>query len=73
LCLTDIIVDGPYNESLANPVGVWPSSANQDIILLTSRYSIEDSKDIACRDIFIRPGGDVIETGLYGWKWRRGF
>ncbi len=73
LFLTDVLVDGPYDENLANPEGFWPSSYNQDIILLTSRYSIEDFKDTACRDIFIRPDGDVIETGLYGWKWRRGF
>ncbi|MFO8085882.1 MAG: 4Fe-4S single cluster domain-containing protein [Desulfobacterales bacterium] len=67
LCLTDIIVDGPYNESLANPVGVWPSSSNQNIIFLTSRYSKDDVKEIPCSDIFIGSTGDIIKTGLYGW------
>jgi anaerobic ribonucleoside-triphosphate reductase activating protein len=62
----DVLVDGPYDQNLANPEGVWPSSANQNIILFTSRYLKSDFYQIPWRDIFIDPTGDIIETGLFG-------
>jgi anaerobic ribonucleoside-triphosphate reductase activating protein len=67
LSFVDVLVDGPYDKNLANPIGTWPSSANQNIILLTSRYSKTDFHEMPWRDIFIGPSGDIIETGLFGW------
>ena len=63
-CL-DVLVDGPYEQNLANPKGLWPSSSNQNIILLTSRYSKTDFHNLPCQDILISPTGDIIETGLF--------
>jgi len=66
LSLTDVLVDGTYDENLANPQGVWPASTNQRIILLTSRYLESDFEGIPSQEIFIGPTGEIIETGLYG-------
>jgi anaerobic ribonucleoside-triphosphate reductase activating protein len=66
LSLTDVLVDGIYDKKLANPQGIWPTSTNQSIILLTSRYLESDFKDIPSQEIFIGPTGEIIVTGLYG-------
>lgn len=65
LSFPDVLVDGPFDKNMASPEGAWPSSANQNIILLTPRYSKADFKEIPAKEILINPNGDIIETGLY--------
>ena len=40
LRLPDVLIDGPYDAGYANAPGVWPSSTNQTLHLLTDRYDL---------------------------------
>jgi anaerobic ribonucleoside-triphosphate reductase activating protein len=62
----DVLIDGPYDDGRANPAGVWPSSANQCIHLLTKRYSLEDFAGLPSVELAITPTGDVIASGMDG-------
>lgn len=64
LAATDVLVDGPYDHRLANVDGAWPASANQNILFLTDRYTIFDFADIPGLEIFIRPDGTIVTTGI---------
>jgi len=64
LSLIDVLVDGRYDRNLANPPGVWPSSANQRIHFLTGHYSMKDFTDLPHAEILITKDGDIIRTGL---------
>jgi anaerobic ribonucleoside-triphosphate reductase activating protein len=63
----DVLVDGPYDHLKANPAGVWPSSSNQRIHLLTGRYQMADFKSIPEAEVQIAPDGTVCMTGLGGF------
>ncbi len=66
LAATDVLVDGPYDYRLANVNGAWPASANQNILFLTDRYTIFDFADLPGLEIFIRPDGTIMTTGVLG-------
>ncbi len=66
LAATDVLVDGPYDYRLANAHGDWPASANQNILFLTDRYTIFDFADLPGLEIFIRPDGTIVTTGVLG-------
>lgn len=65
LSLTDILIDGPYNESLPSN-HLWTGSSNQNIHFLSSKYnktdytSFEDSKKV---EFHIRPDSTIILNG----------
>lgn len=63
----DVLVDGPYDHLKGNPAGVWPSSLNQRIHLLTGRYQMADFKSIPEVEVQIAPDGTVCMTGLGGF------
>ncbi|NIA05902.1 MAG: 4Fe-4S cluster-binding domain-containing protein [Proteobacteria bacterium] len=64
LAATDVLIDGPYDHRLANADGAWPASTNQNILFLTDRYTIFDFADIPGLEIFIRPDGIIVTTGI---------
>jgi len=62
--LIDVLIDGPYNQDMANPEGQWPSSLNQKIHFISGRYSLNDFKDLPGTEIIITETGEVIESGM---------
>ncbi len=68
LSYLDVLIDGRYDESRNNPPGVWPSSSNQRIHLLTDRYSMADFAGIPAGGIIIDSNGEIIESGMYSAK-----
>jgi len=64
----DVLVDGPYDSARTNPPGVWPSSASQVIHLLSKRYKMSDFKHLPDLEVKIAPGGDVVTSGLGGFR-----
>jgi anaerobic ribonucleoside-triphosphate reductase activating protein len=62
----DVLIDGRYDIRRANAPGVWPSSANQTIHLLTGRYSHADFLGLPAFELAIMPTGDVIASGMDG-------
>lgn len=66
LAAIDVLVDGPYDHRLANADGAWPASANQNILFLTDRYTLCDFADLPGLEIFIRPDGTIVTTGILG-------
>ncbi len=63
--LLDVLIDGPYDPALANPPGVWPSSSNQQIHLLTSRYAASDFSNLPFQEVVIAADGEIVESGLF--------
>lgn len=64
ISMIDVLVDGPYDPGRANPSGTWPSSANQKIHLLTTRYTMTDFSGLPDMEVQIVENGDIIKTGL---------
>ncbi len=64
LKLTDVLVAGPYIIERKNPPGMWPSSANQEIMFLTDRYYKKDFLHLPETEIIITDEGEVVESGL---------
>jgi anaerobic ribonucleoside-triphosphate reductase activating protein len=64
LSLIDVLIDGPYDLTKANPPGVWPASANQNICLLTGRYSPRDFAGIPPFEVFIGRKGGIVVSGM---------
>lgn len=64
MAMTDVLIEGPYNKGLANPSGVWPSSKNQRITLLTDRYKKSDFSGLPETEITITDQGEVVQSGL---------
>ena len=62
--LIDVLIEGPYKRELANPPGMWPSSANQRIRLLTDRYNKNNFFNLPETEIIITEQGEVVESGL---------
>lgn len=62
----DVLIDGPYNAGQANAPGVWPSSANQRIHLLSKRYCFEDFEGLPAFELAVTQTGDVIASGMDG-------
>jgi anaerobic ribonucleoside-triphosphate reductase activating protein len=64
LAMTDVLIGGFYNRELANPPGMWPSSKNQEIRLLTDRYQTGDFSGLPETEIIISDRGEVVQSGL---------
>jgi hypothetical protein len=62
--MIDVIIEGQYNRGLANPPGVWPSSANQKMRILTARYNKDNFLGLPETEIIITEHGEVVESGL---------
>lgn len=68
ISLLDVLIDGAYNHRQANPPGIWPSSANQKIHFLTSRYTTEDFTNLPCSEVIINDDGNVIKSGIFAYS-----
>ena len=64
IALLDVLVDGPYDPDRANPWGVWPSSGNQGIRLLSGRYRMTDFEGISPLEFQIADTGVVVMSGM---------
>ncbi len=64
MAMIDVLIEGPYNRELANPPGIWPSSSNQKIRILTDRYNRDNFLGLPETEIIITEQGEVIESGL---------
>lgn len=62
--LMDVLIEGQYVKELANPPGIWPSSANQNIRFLTGRYNRGNLSGLPETEIIITEQGEVVESGL---------
>ena len=60
----DVLVDGPYDPSCANPFGTWPSSANQTVHILSPRYTLSDFSNLPALELIITEDGEVVQSGL---------
>ncbi|MBN1906106.1 MAG: radical SAM protein [Deltaproteobacteria bacterium] len=64
LNLTDVLVAGQYTIECKNSPGMWPSSANQEIMFLTDRYDKNDFLHLPETEIIITDEGEIVESGL---------
>ena len=64
----DVLVDGPYDLAKANPPGIWPSSDNQVIHLLSNRYKMSDFQHLPDFEVKIEAGGEIVTSGLGGFR-----
>jgi anaerobic ribonucleoside-triphosphate reductase activating protein len=64
----DVVVSGRYEESQAIVDGLR-TSANQEIHLLTERYSMCDLQAVPPGEIIISEGGEIILSGTNPIKW----
>jgi anaerobic ribonucleoside-triphosphate reductase activating protein len=60
----DILIEGLYKRELSNPHGIWPSSKNQKIRVLSKRYNKDDFFNLPETEIIITEQGEVVESGL---------
>ncbi|MGM0488940.1 MAG: 4Fe-4S single cluster domain-containing protein [Planctomycetota bacterium] len=63
----DVLIAGRYDRSQPTSRGLL-GSANQQIHLLTNRYSLSQLTGGARRELILRPDGTVTATGLAPWK-----
>ena len=68
--LTDVLVAGPYRADLHAGRGLL-GSANQEIHLLTSRYSYQDFVDVPPTEVVLHRDGTVTLTGISPLRLRR--
>ena len=64
MAVIDILIEGLYNRELSNPPGIWPSSKNQRIRILSKRYNENDFLHLPETEIIITEQGEVVESGL---------
>lgn len=70
LARLDVLIDGRYVSTQRLASGLR-GSANQQIHVLTSRYSLADVEATPVAEIRIGPTGDVVLTGVNPLKLRR--
>ena len=70
VALLDILVDGRFRSDLRLGQGLRGSS-NQQVHLLTDRYTTRDIDDAPLGEVRIAPNGDVILTGVTPLKLKR--
>lgn len=63
LSLLDVLIAGPYDETQRQSSGLL-GSANQQMHLLTDRYTPEHLAKVPAREIHITPDGQVIISGV---------
>ena len=70
VALLDVLVDGRFRTDLRLGQGLRGSS-NQQVHLLTDRYTTSDIDDAPLGEVRIAPNGDVILTGVTPLKLKR--
>ncbi len=63
LPLIDAILCGPYLQQLETPAGDFRPSENQQLWLLSDRFTTEDFSNLPMFEFFIAENGDLIQTG----------
>jgi len=64
IAVLDILIEGLYIRELSNSPGIWPSSENQKIRVMSKRYTEDDFLNLPETEIIITEQGEVIESGL---------
>ncbi len=64
LPLIDVLIDGAYDEALADETLLARGSGNQVLHLLTGRYTLDDLYLPGKAEIFISADGTVLSTGF---------
>ena len=64
LDLIDVLVDGPFIESMKEDTLLARGSSNQSFHFLTERYGLSDFVMNGRAEIILTAGGDVIQTGF---------
>jgi len=64
LAVTDVLVDGRYEERLRKEGLIWRGSANQRVHFLTDRYGPEDLKGAPEMEVFLDANGSMTLTGF---------
>ena len=64
--LIDALICGPYRRELPPAYERFCSSANQELILLSDRYSIEDFSGLPLSECIIGPDGATVISGISG-------
>lgn len=64
LAVTDVLVDGRYDETCREDGLVWRGSTNQHVHFLTDRYGLENMVDAPETEIILDMDGSVTFTGF---------
>ena len=64
LPLIDVLICGPYRKDLPPAYDRFCSSSNQELILLSDRYTTEDFCDLPLSEIIITPEGETVMSGI---------
>ena len=64
LPMIDALICGPYRKDLPPAYDRFCSSANQELILLSDRYTTEDFCDLPLSEIIITPEGETVMSGI---------
>lgn len=64
LDLADVLICGPYRKDLPPAYERFCSSANQRLILLTDRYSVQDFSDLPLAEYVIDAKGMIQTSGI---------
>ena len=64
LDLTDALICGPYRKDLPPAYERFCSSANQELILLSDRYTMEDFSGLPLSEVIIEPDGTAVFSGV---------
>ncbi len=70
LGLLDVLIDGRYDEQNYLGDGMRGSS-NQNVYLITNRYSLDDIKNVPIGELHIETDGNVTVTGIIPFKLKR--
>lgn len=62
--LIDALICGPYRSDLPPAYERFCSSANQELVLLTGRYTEEDFKRLPLSELIIEADGTATHTGI---------
>ena len=60
----DALICGPYRDDLPPAYERFCSSSNQELILLTGRYTTEDFANLPIGEYFIEPDGELFISGI---------
>ena len=64
LQLADALICGPYRRDLPPAYERFCSSSNQELILLSDRYTAEDFSDLPLSEVMISPDGTAVFSGI---------
>ena len=64
LALADALICGPYRKDLPPDYSRFCSSSNQELILLSDRFTMEDFADLPLGEVIISPDGTAFFSGI---------